>query len=51
MAKKISKEERIFIDGLIARGEAVIPDKNGNIPKTATHILNKDGTVTRIRFK
>jgi len=37
-------EERAFVAGLIARGEAARPDAHGNLPAGATHELVEDET-------
>lgn len=45
-----------FVKGLLVRGEAVKPTKEGKLPLNATHVVrkkNKDGTVEvkRVRYK
>jgi hypothetical protein len=45
-----------FVEDLLARGEAVKPDRSGKLPPGATHVVQKAGrdgiaAVKRVRFK
>ena len=50
------QSSRQFVRGLLVRGEAAKPTKEGKLPLDATHVItkeNEDGTVEvrRVRYK
>jgi hypothetical protein len=45
--KDVAAAEEKFVSDLLIRGEAALPDRNGNLPSNATHEIleEKDGEL------
>jgi hypothetical protein len=43
--------ERAYVEGLVARGEAAVPDEHGNLPPGATHEIVEgfEGELPKLR--
>jgi hypothetical protein len=43
--------ERAYVEGLVARGEAAVPDEHGNLPPGATHEIVewREGELPKLR--